>query len=113
MTEKRETYGDWRAQNFVIEQATLGAPGQGWLALAKLFAIAAVLAWMYAEASWFFQTVDKVSVGIGTSGYGSLQFSRAIALAVLSAACAGVSIATRARADFRVHSRDIYETPED
>lgn len=56
--------------------------------LSGLFAIWAVLAFLYAEGSWDATEPRDGMIGVGASAYAMTQYARAIALACLSAAFA-------------------------
>lgn len=73
-----------------------------------VFACGAIASALVAESAW---STAPANVGIGTSGYVMVLYLRAITCAVLSAACAGVSVYLKSRDDIVVTWRSV--TAED
>jgi hypothetical protein len=65
----------------------------------------AVTSLVYAELQW--QTLGTGSVGIGTSGYALVLFSRPIALGAISAAFATIGILKKQPREFDLRYRTI------
>jgi glycine cleavage system aminomethyltransferase T len=71
----------------------------------------AALAW--AELNWSLATLGPSGggIGIGTSGYASVLYGRAIALGVMSAAFAAIGVLRRRYTDFVISYREAPRTP--
>lgn len=87
--EANEAFSDW----YKVEAAIDPTHKRGGFArvLSGLFAIWAILAFLYAELEWDSVNPKDGMIGVGASAYSIVLFSRAIALACVSAALAILS----------------------
>ncbi len=75
----------------------------GWFYVGKVFFLMAICVFGWAEYYW--DTVPQGSIGIGTSGYALVLYTRALALAVMGLFCIAAGIAGTRFGLFRFHLR--------
>ena len=96
-----EQYGD--SLFYDVNMVPDDLAGSGWLYMGKVLFFVSALAFAYAEFYW--NTVQGPSIGIGTSGYTSVLYERAIALALLGTISVCIGVANTRFGLFRLHVR--------
>lgn len=99
----QEQFSDWQIIETSFSHWSYG--GEFCRFLAIVFAIWAVLAFLYAEADWDSTSPRDGMIGVGASSFATTHYARAIALAAISAALSVLSSSLLNLRQFRISYR--------
>jgi hypothetical protein len=103
MTTGNERHSEWETEEFEITPS-------GWK-VSRVFSVVfltlAVISFVYAELQWQLTSAKDGMIGMGTSAYATVLYTRPIALACISAALAIISHGDLTVRNARVSRREV------